>query len=82
MELFKEIFAQALTDGKIEIVFACKNDAFEKVIEGQCYQALQKIKAIVDDDSLDDPACFMRIEEIVEVLESVGSTGGGRHDFG
>ena len=25
--------------------------------------------------------CFMKIEQIVRVLESVGSNGGSRHDF-
>lgn len=48
----------------------------------KCYQALKKIKAIIDDDSLDDKECFMRIEEVICVLEEVGSGGGTRHDFG
>ena len=43
---------------------------------------LQKIKAIVDDDSLDDPSCFMKIEEVLSALEAIGSDGGFRHDFG
>lgn len=47
-----------------------------------CYQALEKIKAVVQDDSLSDGECFMRIEEIVCALEDLGSGGGPRHDFG
>ena len=54
----------------------------QKVIETQCYQALQKIKAIIEDDSLENPECFMKIEKIVCALEEVGSGGGFRHDFG
>lgn len=43
-------------------------------------KALQRIKAIIDDDSLSDTDCFMRIEDIVCVLEDIGSGGGHRHD--
>ena len=43
---------------------------------------LCRIKEIIEDDTLDDPECFMKIEEIVCVLEEVGSSGGIRHDFG
>lgn len=82
MELYKEIFAQALTDGKIQIVFSGIDDTIAEVVEKQCYQALNKIKAIIADGSLDDPNCFYKIEEIVLALESVGISGGGRHDFG
>ena len=40
-----------------------------------------KIKAVIEDDSLTDETCFAKIEEIVCILESVGSGGGSRHDF-
>ena len=48
----------------------------------KCYQTLQKIKAIVENDNFDDPECFMKIENIVCTLEGLGSTGGFRHDLG
>ena len=40
--------------------------------------------AIVSDGfkTLDDPACFARIEALVSVLEHLGSDGGARHGFG
>lgn len=53
-----------------------------QIVEGRCYLALQKIKAIIEDDSLEDEECFAKIEEIVCVFEEMGSNGGGRHDFG
>lgn len=53
-----------------------------KIVEDECYKALQKIKSIIHDDSLKDAECFMKIEEIVCTLEQIGSSGGGRHDFG
>ena len=80
MELYKEILGHALTYGEVKITFPGECDP-AKIVEGECYKALQKIKAIIQDDSLTDTECFMKIEEIVNVLESVGSSGGSRHDF-
>lgn len=46
-----------------------------------CCQALHEIREVLDDDTLDDPACFHRIEKIVTIYENLGSNGGSRHDF-
>ena len=81
MELYKEILAQALMQGEVKITFSGECDP-AKIVEGECYKALEKIKAVIQDDSLSDQECFLKIEEIVNVLESVGSSGGFRHDFG
>lgn len=53
-----------------------------QIVEGRCYQTLLKIKQIVENDGLSDDACFQRIEEIVCLLEDLGSNAGSRHDFG
>lgn len=53
-----------------------------KIVELESYKALQKIKTIIEDDSLEDKECFMKIEEIVCLFEALGSDGGNRHDFG
>ena len=45
----------------------------------ESFEALQKIKALIEDDGLSDFEC---VEEIICVLEEIGSLGGGRHDFG
>ena len=37
---------------------------------------------VIEDDSLEDDECFMKIEEIVCAFENLGSGGGNRHDFG
>lgn len=82
MELYKEILARALMSGEIQITFSGQKPDISKMIEGKCYKALQKIKAIIEDDSLEDKECFMKIEEIVCVFEEIGSNCGSRHDFG
>ena len=81
MELYQEILAHALAQGKVQITFSGSEPDISKIMESACYQALQKIKAIIEDDNPDDEECFMKIEQIVLALEEIGSTGGNRHDF-
>ncbi len=52
------------------------------VVRELCYIALENIKAVLADDSLDDEHCFTKIERIVQIYEALGSDGGCRHDFG
>ena len=82
MELYKEILCKILAREEICITFPnLKLDA-EKIVELECYKTLERIKAILADDALNDEECFMKIEEIVCAFEAMGSTGVGRHDFG
>lgn len=51
------------------------------MLEMRCYEALRKIKAVLEDESLTDAACFQKIEEIINIFEEIESDGGSRHDF-
>lgn len=82
MELYKEILAHYLSRENTQVVFPNLHLNAKEIVELQCYQSLRKIKAIIEDDTLTDDACFSRIEEIVCILEEIGSSGGNRHDFG
>ena len=82
MEFYQEILVHALQSGQIQISFLGSEQDIAKIVEGTCYKTLQKIKAIIEDDSLEDEACFMKIEQIVCAFEEIGSNGGLRHDFG
>lgn len=79
MELLKEILADILEREEINIVFPNLKMSAIEIIEVECYKALQKIKTIIENDSISDFEC---IEQIVRVFEKIGSNGGGRHDFG
>ncbi|MGN0456954.1 MAG: hypothetical protein ACI4F2_08875 [Acutalibacteraceae bacterium] len=81
MELYKELLIEVLKYEECSISFSGMNIDVNKILNDKCYQTLMKIKAILEDDSLDDTECFMRIEEIVRVFEKVGSTVEYRHDF-
>jgi len=78
MELYKEILAKVIEQQKIAVTFPDLQMSASEIVEMQCYRALEKIKTIIEDDSLSE---FMCIEEIVRVLEEIGSNGGTRHDF-
>lgn len=82
MELFQEILIKVFEKQEITVLFPNLKINAVETVEIESYKALQKIKAIVENNSLSDKECFMRIEEIVCVLEDIGSDGGSRHDFG
>ena len=46
------------------------------------YQLLREIQEILQDDALQDPECFWRIERLVCLFEENGLSAGIWHDFG
>lgn len=81
MDFWIEILAQYLAREQVQFVFANPVPDPSAIVEGECYRALKKIKQILEDDTLEDTDCFLKIEEIVSVLEDLGSNAGNRHDF-
>ena len=81
MELWTEILAQHLSAEQAQIVFPNLKLNPSAVVEGECYLALKKIKQILEDDSLEDPECFLKIDAIISVMECLGSDAGRRHDY-
>ncbi|MBQ9704103.1 MAG: hypothetical protein IJV68_06125 [Clostridia bacterium] len=79
MELWEEILLQILRDEKIKC--SLKGKSLGRLISSKCYVALQKIKNIIEDSSLSDKDCFIKIEEIINAFEELGSNGGSRHDY-
>lgn len=65
MELLSHILAQ----GEVQITFPQQNEPFTQIVEGQCYQALCKIKAIIEDDRLDDSECFQKLRRLFAHLK-------------
>lgn len=80
MELWEELLCRAAIQANVEIKLPSNFD-LNKILENECYKALMQIKEIISDSDLEDKECFDRIEKIVCVFESIGSNGGGRHDF-
>ena len=76
MELLNDMYNKVITESNIG------SNQLKDLLENKCYIALKEIKEIISNDDLSESECFMQIEEIVRVFESLGSNGGGRHDFG
>ena len=53
-----------------------------ELLEPKCCRTIVKIKEILEDETLDDCACFWKIEEIICCMEDIGIDCGSRHDFG
>lgn len=82
MELYKEILSQLILEKGGEEYQVLHLPEAQSMVEMACYKALQEIKAVLVDNSLDDADCFQRIERIICIFESLGSDVGSRHDFG
>ena len=82
MDLYMEMLREILYKEPVQVTFPNLTVNQTELLNSVSYQALCKIRDIVRDDSLRDDECFKQIEAIVCVLESIGSDGGNRHDFG
>lgn len=78
MELYKELLCKEIGWRTLE-AFPDIGDNLAGAADQTALDTLQKIKAVLEDDSLDD---FMCVEAIVLVFESTGISVGYRHDFG
>lgn len=82
MSLYAEIIACALQQYDRHVSFSEENLDLNELTSNVCYQAIQEIQAILQDDALSDPECFAQIEAIVDALEDRGISCTPRHDFG
>ena len=82
MELYTELLAYCLSKEHAEIRFPDLELNADAIIDKQCYHALKNIREIILDDTINDSDCFLKIEEIICVLEKLGVFCGNRHDFG
>ena len=78
MQLYEEILLSLLRSSDSDFF----GKTVKEIVELECYKALKEIKEVIEDNSLNDEECFMKIEEIVCIFELIGSNGGTRHDFG
>ena len=78
MELYKEIICKELGEIIFETLRLSEID-YTEIVKLKSIEALQKIKAVIFNDSLSDFEC---VEEIVYIFKTLGSDGGTRHDVG
>lgn len=76
----KELCAKALSDCIMNYMKPVTSEDLLRCIQSNAVTALAQIKTILDDESLDDPACFRRIDAIVDAFHKSGIST-IRHDF-
>ena len=79
MDILMRVLADKLEKGEITLEIDSEVIA---AIEKECMEVLGRIRAILADESIEDPECFERIEQIVCAMESIGLNCGSRHDYG
>ena len=82
MEAYRDILAQTLGAEAVRGMVSDLPSEPEVLVEMKCFQAIRRIQEILQDETLNDRECFLRIEEIVCCLEDLGLSCGNRHDFG
>lgn len=82
MKLEQEMLIKLLSRYKMEVTFPELNRSAEELVELRALDALSKIQDILRDETMNDPECCEKIEEIVSLFEGLGSGCGGRHDWG
>ena len=76
-----EVYEQILMNKALELSTGAKELA-SQMVELECYRILLEIKEVIENEKLDDPECFERIEDILTVFERHGIACDFRHDFG
>lgn len=81
MDLYKELLISLLSRSMVQVEFPHITISPSELIEGECYQILQEIKNVLENEELEDSECFSQIESIMQIMESRGITVANRHDF-
>ena len=76
----KEFYAKALGDYIMSFIKQVTLEDMLFYMQLNSVTLLAQIKLILDDESLDDPSCFRRIDAIVSQFHAQGIST-SRHDF-
>ena len=68
----KQLCANAIGNYIITYLDCLSDEAIAHMTELCAVQLLRRIKEILDDEALDDPTCFQRIDAIVSVWHEAG----------
>lgn len=76
----KQIYAKAI--GELALTyFERQGLPAAEAVESRATALLSQIRDILNDETLDDPDCFQRIEAVVELFHEAGLST-TRHDWG
>ena len=70
--LSKELLARAVGEYVVDHLDALVQEALADLAERQAVAVLRQVKAVLDDESLDDAGCALRIDAIVQAFYDAG----------
>lgn len=79
-DILKNMYAQAIGQEVVKFICSFRPGDLIPLVNQESLSLLAAIKAILDDDSLDDPQCFRRIEALVDAFYAHGIPT-DRHDW-
>ena len=79
-QILKSIYAKAIGELIVDYLDSTGCTEVFSVTEPKAIELITEVKAILNDDSLDDPQCFHRIDAIVNVFSANGMDT-SRHDW-
>lgn len=68
----RQLYANAIGNYIITYLDCLSDEAIAHMTELCAVQLLRRIKEILDDEALDDPTCFQRIDAIVSAWHEAG----------
>ncbi len=78
---FEELFAQIIGTEVLKYLFGeGVLKTLSQEAESAAVRVLAEIRTVLDDEALDDPTCFRRIDAIVSAFHAQGIST-TRHDF-
>ncbi len=80
MELWRELLISGLQNENYKLDYV-NDQIIKEMVEKRSYEVLLQVKQIIDNEKLSDKDCFIKIEEILCVLEK-NNIFCDRHDFG
>ena len=70
--LSKELLARAVGEYVVDHLDAFVQEALADLAERQAVTVLRQVKAVLDDESLDDAGCALRVDAIVQAFYDAG----------
>ena len=70
MKLWRELLISGLQNESYKFDFI-NDKMLKEIVENKCYKILLQLKQTIEDESLSDKDCFIKIEEILCVLEKI-----------
>ena len=79
-DISRDMYAKTI--GKLVLDYADTFQSFEllSTVESEALKLISEIRGVLNDDSLEDPECFRRIEALVKAFDERGIDT-SRHDW-